>query len=192
MNVRTGAYPIRALYLVAALVLIILGLTFNNDIVHGRFVNGSFAQGQDHPAIGLWVTQKKRSAVRIEPCRANQPGQTDPLCGYVAWVIDGGLEIDSKNPDPSLRGRSICDLEVMSAFIQNRNNPNKWEDGTIYKADDGDVYKASFEVLDDGRLRVHGYIGIPLFGKTRIWHRDSEEYYPTCKNKEPLYNSKDQ
>jgi uncharacterized protein (DUF2147 family) len=38
--------------------------------------------------------------------------------------------------------------------------------------DEGEVYKCRIALLEDGRkLDVHGYIGIPLFGRSQTWIR---------------------
>ena len=136
------------------------------------------ASAQDTPLdpTGLWLTQNERSAIRIEHCDNNN----EKLCGHIAWIIEGGMQYDRENPDETLRDRPMCGLQILRAFDQNAKNPDKWEDGKIYKADDGDLYNANLEMINQDRLRVHGYIGIPLFGKTQVWERVSADDYPRC------------
>lgn len=44
--------------------------------------------------------------------------------------------------------------------------------GKILDPRNGDLYHATMRVVnDDKQLRVRGYIGIPLFGKSVIWNR---------------------
>lgn len=125
---------------------------------------------------GLWLTQNERSAILIQECEDNK----EEMCGKVAWIIAGGMKYDSKNPDESLRERPICGLQILRGFEQSPEDPEKWVDGKIYKADDGEMYKANLKLLEGERLRVHGYVGIPLFGKTQIWRRTIEQDYPQC------------
>mgnify|MGYP006272335945 CR=1 FL=1 len=138
------------------------------------FFTPSFAQAQD--IKGLWLTQNERSAIHIHECEDNK----DAICGKVAWIIAGGMKYDSKNPDETLRERHICGLQILHGFEQSPEDPDKWVDGKIYKADDGEMYKANLKLLEGERLRVHGYVGIPLFGKTQIWQRTSEQNHPRC------------
>jgi uncharacterized protein (DUF2147 family) len=44
--------------------------------------------------------------------------------------------------------------------------------GDILDPDSGAVYRCSFQLSDDGRqLRVRGYIGFPLLGRSQVWDR---------------------
>jgi uncharacterized protein (DUF2147 family) len=44
--------------------------------------------------------------------------------------------------------------------------------GTILDPRDGKVYDAVMEVSEDGRkLKLRGYVAIPLFGETELWRR---------------------
>ncbi|MCX7120463.1 MAG: DUF2147 domain-containing protein [Gammaproteobacteria bacterium] len=44
--------------------------------------------------------------------------------------------------------------------------------GTILDPRDGKIYHASLQLINGGEfIKVRGYIGIPLLGRTVIWHR---------------------
>ena len=43
--------------------------------------------------------------------------------------------------------------------------------GAIYSAEDGKAYKANLSLQADGTLRLRGYVGAPILGKTQIWTR---------------------
>lgn len=124
--------------------------------------------------IGLWLTENERSAIQVENCG-------DKLCGYIAWIIDGGMQIDAKNPEEKLQGQPMCGLQIMQGLQQSESNANKWDDGKIYKADDGDIYDASLKMNDADNLTVRGYMGISLLGKSQKWKRVRASDYPQCK-----------
>lgn len=132
----------------------------------------SFAASID--PSGLWLTENKRAAIQISDCG-------DKLCGHIAWIIDSGMQKDSKNPDPAKRNNPMCGLPILWGFSQNANNPKVWEKGRIYKADEGDIYHATISVVDENKLYLRGYVGIPLLGKTQYWTRVSKKNYPACK-----------
>lgn len=140
------------------------------------FVMSGATRAQSANGIeGLWLTQNERAAISIEAC---EDGAS--LCGKIAWIIDGGMQVDEKNEDTALRARPLCGLRILYGFHQGKE-PNEWLDGKIYKADDGDVYNASVTLVDTNRLRLRGYVGIPLFGKTQMWKRVDQADYPVCK-----------
>ncbi len=120
---------------------------------------------------GYWLTENKRAVIEIEECDAS-------VCGHIYWIIEGGMQFDEHNDNPELRKTPLCGMKILKDF--EKTDAGEWENGTIYKADDGDIYKANMELQDDGTLRVRGYVGIPLLGKTQIWSRVSDDDYETC------------
>jgi len=122
---------------------------------------------------GLWMTENKRAVIDVKPC-----ADGGPVCGEIAWIIDGGMTVDAKNENPELRNQPLCGLQILNGFKSGAKS-NEWVDGKIYKADDGDVYNASITQIDENRLRLRGYVGIPLFGKTQIWTRVPDNH-PRC------------
>ena len=124
--------------------------------------------------VGLWLTENGRSVIAVEPCR-------DPslLCGHIHWIIEGGMQHDSKNPDQALRNTPMCGLQIMSGFRQ--HDARNWGDGRIYKADEGDTYNANMQLLPNGKMIVRGYVGMPLFGKSQTWTRVSGVDFPQCR-----------
>jgi uncharacterized protein (DUF2147 family) len=52
---------------------------------------------------------------------------------------------------------------------QRPTGDGKWL-GQVTDPRDGKTYQAEICVDDEGRLNLRGFIGIPLFGRTEIWH----------------------
>lgn len=125
---------------------------------------------------GLWLTENERSVVKVERCQDSRN-----VCGYIHWIIDGGMTHDTKNPVEGLRGQPMCDLQVLQNFQESQTTQNEWVDGKIYKADDGDIYDATLNVVSDDKMEVRGYIGIPLLGKSQTWTRVNAKDYTKCK-----------
>lgn len=126
---------------------------------------------------GLWLTQNQRSVIKVDKCGEDE----NELCGSIHWIIEGGMQTDSKNPDPELKGQKMCGLEIMRDLRQSSQNGNYWLDGEIYKADDGDVYNAKVQITSPNTMTLRGYRGISLFGKSQNWTRVSATNYPPCK-----------
>ncbi len=79
---------------------------------------------------------------------------------------------DDLNPDPALRSRSLDGLTIMSGLRY--AGDNKWTDGTIYDPNSGKTYKCTLTLIDENTLKLRGYIGISLFGRSDTWTRVSD------------------
>ena len=119
--------------------------------------------------IGVWATVGGGSHVKIEDCGGK-------LCGAIIWLKEplnkeGKDKVDSQNPDPSLRTRKLAGLALLSGFTQDQSNSNLWTGGEIYNPDDGKTYSCKLTVQGPRTLRVRGYVGLSILGKTQIWTR---------------------
>ena len=75
--------------------------------------------------------------------------------------------VDAKNPDPALRDRPLLGADFILNF---EFDGKKWNGGRIYNPENGKQYKADLE-LRDGVLKVRGWIGFRLLGRTVEWTR---------------------
>lgn len=80
----------------------------------------------------------------------------------------GKPKTDSKNPDPSLRSRPELGLELLQNFTY--DGDKTYEDGTIYDPKSGKTYSCKM-TLNGNKLKIRGYIGISLLGRTETWTR---------------------
>ena len=113
--------------------------------------------------LGLWDAGE--SHVEIYACG-------DRLCGRIAELDepldeDGNEKLDKNNPEPALQSRPLLGMDLIAGFA--RAGKRKWEDGTIYDPRDGKTYKCVIKLQRDGTLKVRGYVGVPLLGKTVEW-----------------------
>ncbi len=79
--------------------------------------------------------------------------------------------VDAENPDPALRGRSLVGADFILNFTF---DGEKWKDGRIYNPENGKQYKADLE-LKDGVLKVRGWLGVRLLGRTVNWSRLAQD-----------------
>ena len=80
----------------------------------------------------------------------------------------GKAKIDRENPDKSKRNTPIMGLVFMEGFSF---DGKIWSGGTIYDPDNGKTYKCKITLVNDKKLKVRGYIGVSLIGRTEIWTR---------------------
>ncbi|MDX1453906.1 MAG: DUF2147 domain-containing protein [Gammaproteobacteria bacterium] len=134
---------------------------------------GAHAGTEPDPAdriVGLWVTDKGEGHVEIFK-------EQDGYAGRLVWIKEpffpeddpmaGEVRIDRENPDPELRDRPVEGLKIMQGFAY--DGDDRWTDGTIYDPENGKTYRCKIWLTDDGHLKVRGYVGISLFGRTTEW-----------------------
>lgn len=143
-------------------------------LILAMMVFNTSAQAQEtYDPTGYWLTENERSVIEVENCDTG-------LCGYIHWIVDGGMQYDTKNPQENLRGQAMCGLKIMQG-LKPTNNPNRYDDGQIYKADDGDIFDANLTMKAQDKLTVRGYMGISLLGKSQDWKRVSANDYSACR-----------
>ncbi len=82
---------------------------------------------------------------------------------------EGKEKLDIHNPDASKHSRPIIGLVFMTGFTP--AGSGKWENGTIYDPRNGNIYSCNMELESTNTLKVRGYVGISLIGRTEIWKR---------------------
>ena len=50
-------------------------------------------------------------------------------------------------------------------------NDKEYDDGEILNPKNGKIYSCSMTMMDDNKIKVRGYIGFSLIGKTQYWTR---------------------
>ena len=120
--------------------------------------------------IGRWYAEGGAAQVDVRDCGGD-------LCGQVTWLRspfdENGCDLrDRYNPDPALRERPVIGVQILSGL---KPAGNEWTGGTIYDPASGHTYHCSLSLEEDNRLRLRGYIGVPLFGRTTTWIRVGSE-----------------
>lgn len=148
--------------------------------------------------LGLWVTDKGAAHVEIYREQGAYHGRVvwlaEPL--YPAGDAEAGQpKHDRNNPDPALRAAPVIGLQIMRGFQAAAEG--RWQGGTIYDPENGETYSCKLWLTDDGTLKVRGYVGISLFGRTAEWmplvgaNMQSVEPVPPAEAHEPPPAPKD-
>ncbi len=138
------------------------------------------ASAQQSGVAGTWLTESGVAQVKIGPCSDPSGGA---LCGLVVGLINpkgpDGKAIapeaatDYRNENAALRSRRVIGMPLIWGF-KKTSDPNAFEEGQIYNGEDGKTYSANISLQPDGKLRLRGYVGSPMFGKTQVWTRISQ------------------
>lgn len=142
------------------------------------WVHAAPAAASEAP-LGLWLSAKKALLVELAPCTAGD----DTLCGHIVWLKkthrkDGSLRLDDKNPDPALRDRPWCGIRVIEGLRP--ASEGRWDGGTVYDPKRGEEFNLVVETRSDGRLKMRGFVGIELLGRTEIWTRPEPDTPRAC------------
>lgn len=120
------------------------------------------------PLLGVWLTQDGDARIRIERC-------PEGLCGSIVWMADpvdaNGAELrDTENPDPDLRDRRVHGLTILRIDDVPDEN-GVWRGGRIYDPKTGRTYRCTLRKDGADAVKMRGFLGITLLGRTTRWTR---------------------
>jgi uncharacterized protein (DUF2147 family) len=127
----------------------------------------SFCQAKADEIVGYWQTKGKNPA-KIQIYKTG-----DRYNGKIVWLKEatenGVPKTDKKNPDKARQSRPIIGTEILTGF--RFDGDDEWEDGKIYDPESGKTYSCYISLKDKSTLKVRGYIGVSLLGRTEYWTR---------------------
>jgi len=110
---------------------------------------------------GVWLTADQSARIRVERC-------PDGFWGSIDWEKVAGT--DTKNPDPSKRGRPLLGTPILLSMKPSA--ANKW-DGKVYNPKEGNYWDISIILEDPNRLKLQGCMLFFCGGET--WTRVAEQ-----------------
>ena len=66
------------------------------------------------------------------------------------------------------KNAAILGMNILTGLTK---DGNEWSGGKILDPKNGKEYKCYIQLLDDNTLKLRGYIGLSMFGRTAIWKR---------------------
>lgn len=124
-------------------------------------------EAREPSVVGRWTNEAGNAVIAVSIA-------ADGTLKGVGAV--GGANPDRRdvhNPDPKLRDRKLLGALIMWGFKPDNEEKTKWVGGQIYDPDNGKTYDCKLR-LEDGKLRIRGYVGISWFGRTTVWTRKSK------------------
>jgi len=139
------------------------------------FLNVAAAANPAPPAGSFpteyWVSEKDGWTVRTASCDG-------ALCAQLVDFKlkpndpDGYQPVDEHNPDKSKRGDKMCGHIMMGGFHPS-DDPDTWDGGWIYDPDHGSTYSGKITLVDKDTVKLRGFLGISLLGRTLVLHRQA-------------------
>lgn len=124
------------------------------------------AQNKPDDILGIWFNEEKTSKVEIFK-------KGSLYFAKIVWLkelndkVTGKPRVDNLNPDVKLQKTPLLGLVIMKNFVF--DGKDEWEDGTIYDPKKGKTYSCYMSFDGLGILKIRGYIGFSLLGRTTYW-----------------------
>lgn len=129
------------------------------------------AQADENTAIGKWKTiddetGAAKSIVEIKEENGQLTGQVVEL--FRKPDEDQNPKCDKCKGDK--KDKPVMGLTIL--WDMKKKSDTKWDDGTILDPKNGKTYSCKLELIENGKkLKVRGYMGFSLLGRTQIWQR---------------------
>ncbi|MGA7329909.1 MAG: DUF2147 domain-containing protein [Rhodomicrobium sp.] len=116
------------------------------------------AAGED--AAGTWKDTETGAITQIYSCGG----------GICIKVVRPSKEHerDNFNPNPSLKGRSMAGVTIMTGA--SKSGENRWK-GQLYNSEDGNTYTGYITVNGKNEVKLEGCVLGGIICKSRIWTR---------------------
>lgn len=119
--------------------------------------------------VGDWITVddntgEKKSVIMFYKVgdsyfgkvKTNLVGKDNPLCTK--------CEGDRKN-------KPIVGMVIIENL---KKVGNEYTNGTVFDPETADTYKCTIELVGADKLKIRGYLGIPMFGRSQYWERKKD------------------
>ncbi len=152
------------------IMLAVIGMMAKGAIIPAFAAEKPASASIDSP-IGYWktiddLTGKPKSIVQV------WKNHDQVLTGKVIKVFSSN-NLASHKTCTACRGdkhnQPIVGMVIMSGL---KSTKSQWANGHILDPDNGKTYKCTARLSENGKkLNVHGYVGLPLFGRSQTWER---------------------
>ncbi len=130
----------------------------------------SFAKQQTNPdaILGSWKNGEGTGIIQIYK-------NGEKYQGKITWLKEpndpetGKPKLDKKHPDEKNHSRPVMGLVNMWGFTHTADK--EWTGGKIYDPKNGKTYSCKIAMENNNTLKVRGFIGISLIGRTDTWTR---------------------
>jgi uncharacterized protein (DUF2147 family) len=120
-----------------------------------------FAQAKPDDIVGNWMTADKTTIVQIMKSGNN-------YIGKLIWSKQKNRK-DHLNPDEAKKEKYLLNSLILTKF--EHDGDQSYTNGEIYDPNSGKTYDSNLTLVSKNRLKVQGYVGITMFGRSSEWTR---------------------
>jgi len=123
--------------------------------------------------LGHWVMPDGSALIEVYKVDASYSVRIKALREQTFTVADEGAplgksRLDIHNPDEDKRERSLLGLDLAWGLTY---DDGVWAGGDIYDPGSGNTYSCELVLAQGGFLKVRGYLGFSLLGRSMYWQR---------------------
>ncbi|KQS45865.1 hypothetical protein ASG38_14725 [Flavobacterium sp. Leaf359] len=123
--------------------------------------------GQAQSVTGRWKTFDDETGAAKSIVEIYE--KNDKIYGKVVEILEKGKEDKTcEKCKGSKKDKPIKGLVIIEGLSK---NDDTWEGGTILDPKNGKEYKCHINLENKDKLKVRGYIGFSLLGRTQYWTR---------------------
>ena len=140
------------------LLIFIAGSLLAQDGIIGKWKTIDDETGKEKSVVEIYMVGDKMHGKVIKLFRGPDE-DPDPVC-------------DKCDSDDARYNKKVIGMEILTGL--EKDSDTEWEDGEILDPKNGKVYDCDIELEEKGKLKVRGYIGLSLLGRTQYWYAYSE------------------
>lgn len=124
-----------------------------------KFILKDTSKGDE--ILGLYMRDNNNGAIEVFKKSDNT------YHGHIVWIREPRPDVMNENR--KLRKRPLLGIRFMRDFVYYHG---QWEEGTVYSFEEGDDYHGKMWLEEKKQtLKMRGFIGLSIFGKTATFHR---------------------
>lgn len=132
------------------MIVLTITITVNSQTIFGKWNSTNDETGKVDSVIEMYKKNGKAYAKIIE---IKNPDRKNAVCD----LCEG-----------EQKGKPILGLEILTGL---EKDGDEWSGGEILDPRNGKIYKCYIELVKPNKLKIRGYIGFSLLGKTKYWKR---------------------
>ncbi|MGB1284481.1 MAG: DUF2147 domain-containing protein [Polaribacter sp.] len=135
---------------ILSILFVAISFSLNAQTIFGKWNSKNEETGKIDSVVEIYEKGGKAYAKIIE---IKDPERQNSVC----------TECEGKN-----KGKKILGLNILTGL---EKDDDEWSGGKILDPRNGKIYKCFIKLEEANKLKIRGYIGFSLLGKTKYWTR---------------------
>ncbi|WP_296637239.1 DUF2147 domain-containing protein [Polaribacter sp.] len=132
------------------IVTLLFAFTLNAQSIFGKWNSTNDETGEVDSVIEIYKKNNKAFAKVVKIIDSSRQNSVCTAC-----------EGENKN-------KRILGLDILTGL---EKNDYEWSGGEILDPRNGSVYNCYIKLVKKDKLKIRGFIGVAIFGKTKYWER---------------------